>query len=91
MGMFVEEIIDRIKPKFKIKPPRLIERIDLNIVTQETIVKVLFIGQELAYEIIEIQLLKEAYMSVCELTKLKDFPIEKIDTNKLYLYTKQIQ
>lgn len=44
MGMFVEEIIDRIKPKFKIKPPRLIERIDLNIVTQETIVKVLFIG-----------------------------------------------
>ena len=54
-------------------------------------VSVSFIGYELAYEIIEIRLLKEAYMSVCELTKLKDFPIEKIDTNKLYLYTKQIQ
>ena len=89
--MFVEDIIDRIKPKFKIKPPRLIERIDLNIVTQEAIVKVLFIGHELAHKITEIWLLKEAYMSVCELTKLKDFPIEKIDTNKLYLYTKQIK
>tara|TARA_B100001093_G_C26355587_1_gene812200 strand:+ start:286 stop:561 length:276 start_codon:yes stop_codon:yes gene_type:complete len=91
MGMSVEEIIDRIKPKFKIKPPRLIERIDLNIVTQEAILKVLFIGYELAYEIIEMRLLKEAYMLVCELTKLKDFPIEKIDTNKLYLYIKHNQ
>lgn len=54
-------------------------------------VKVPFISYELAYEIIEIRLLKEAYMSVRELTKLKDFPIEKIDTNKLYLYIKQIQ
>ena len=52
--MFVEDIIDRIKPKFKIKPPRLIERIDLNIVTQEAIVKVLFIGHELAHKITEI-------------------------------------
>lgn len=33
----------------------------------------------------EIRLLKEAYQSVYELTKLKDFPAEKLDIIKLYL------
>lgn len=40
---------------------------------------------ELAYQIVEIRLLKEAYQSVDELTKLKDFPAEKLDIIKLYL------
>ena len=37
----------------------------------------------------EIRLLKEAYQSVNELTKLKDFPAEKLDIIKLYLSTKK--
>ena len=35
----------------------------------------------------EIRLLKEAYQSVDELTKLKDFHAEKLDIIKLYLST----
>ena len=44
-----------------------------------------YIDLELAYQIVEIRLLKEAYQSVDELTKLKDFPAEKLDIIKLYL------
>jgi DNA uptake protein ComE-like DNA-binding protein len=79
------EVIDRIKHKFTIKTPRLIERIDLNTAAQEALVKVPYIDYELAYQIVEIRLLKEAYQSVDELTKLKDFPAEKLDIIKLYL------
>jgi len=79
------EVIDRIKHKFTIKTPRLIERIDLNTAAQEALVQVPYIDYELAYQIVEIRLLKEAYQSVDELTKLKDFPAEKLDIIKLYL------
>ena len=41
---------------------------------------------DLAYQIIEMRMLKEAYLRVEELTKLKEFPKEKIDIIKLYLH-----
>ena len=41
---------------------------------------------ELAYNIVEMRTLKEAYNSIKELTKLKDFPVEKLDIISLYLY-----
>lgn len=51
---------------------------------QEVLVKVLLIDY-LAYQIIEMRILKEAYLRVEELTKLKEFLKEKIDIIKLYL------
>ena len=48
--------------------------------------KVPFIDYELAYQIIEMRMLKEAYLIAKELTKLKEFPKEKIDIIKLYLH-----
>ena len=80
------EVIERIKQKFNIKNPRSIQSIDLNKATQEALVKVPFIDYELAYQIIEMRMLKEAYLRVEELTKLKEFPKEKIDIIKLYLH-----
>lgn len=52
---------------------------------QEVLVKVLLIDY-VAYQIIEMRILKEAYLRVEELTKLKEFPKEKIDIIKLYLH-----
>ena len=45
-----------------------------------------FIDYEMAYAIIEMRTLKENYKSLNELTKLKDFPSERLDLIKLYLY-----
>jgi DNA uptake protein ComE-like DNA-binding protein len=81
-----DEVIQRIKQKFNIKNPRTIQSIDLNTATQEALVRVPFIDYELAYQIIEMRMLKEAYLGVEELTKLKEFPKEKIDIIKLYLH-----
>lgn len=52
---------------------------------QEVLVKVPFIYY-VASQIIEMRMLKEAYPRVEELTKLKEFPKEKIDIIKLYLH-----
>jgi hypothetical protein len=52
---------------------------------QEVLVKVPFIDY-VAYQIIEMRMLKEAYLRVEELTKLKEFTKEKIDIIKLYLH-----
>lgn len=55
-----DEVIERIKQKFKIKNPRSIQSIDLNKATQEALVKVPFIDYKLAYQITEMRMLKEA-------------------------------
>ena len=49
-------------------------------------VKAAFIDYELAYQIIEMRVLKEVYLELKELTKIKEFPKEKIDIIKLYLH-----
>ena len=84
-GLF-DEVVERIKQKFNIRNLRSIQSIDLNKATQEALVKVSFIDYELAYQIIEMRMLKEACLKVEELTKLKEFPKEKIDIIKLYLH-----
>ncbi|MEZ4781200.1 MAG: hypothetical protein R2816_06390 [Flavobacteriaceae bacterium] len=40
---------------------------------------------ELAYEIINQRTLREGYKSLDELTKVKNFPLDKIEIIKLYL------
>ena len=53
--------------------------------SKEVLVKVPLIDY-VAYQIIEMRMLKEAYVRVEELTKLKEVPKEKIDIIKLYLH-----
>jgi|TARA_B110000977_G_scaffold186368_1_gene252228 competence protein ComEA len=43
------------------------------------------IDYELAYEIIELRMLKEGYKIIDELTKVKGFPVKKLEIIKLYL------
>lgn len=81
-----DEVIERIKQRFVIKQPRSIVKINLNEAHQEDLVKIPFIDYELAYTIAEQRVLKEGFKLIEELTKLKDFPTDKLDIIKLYLY-----
>lgn len=83
-----EDVIENIKKKFIIAHPRPINSVDLNTANQEDLVKIPFIDYELAYRIIETRVLKEVYFSIEELTKIKDFPTNRLDIIKLYLYIK---
>ena len=79
------EVIDNILKEFTVKTPRLIDKIDLNSATIEQLVSIEYIDYELAYEIIELRMLRDGYNAIEELTKVKGFPKEKLEIIKLYL------
>ncbi|NOY47534.1 MAG: helix-hairpin-helix domain-containing protein [Chlorobi bacterium] len=79
------EVIERINNEFTVKTPRHIVKTKLNLATIEELVTIQHVDYELAYEIIEQRTLREGYKSFDELTKVKGFPIDKIEIIKLYL------
>jgi DNA uptake protein ComE-like DNA-binding protein len=79
------EVITRITNEFTVKTPRQVVKYNLNTVTREQLVTIQYIDYELAYEIVEQRTLREGYKSLDELTKVKDFPVNKIEIIKLYL------
>ncbi|NCO62301.1 MAG: helix-hairpin-helix domain-containing protein [Flavobacteriales bacterium] len=79
------EVIQKITEEFTVKTPRQIQKINLNTATVDELVTVQHIDYELAYNIIEQRQLREGFKSLDDLTKVKDFPINKIEIIKLYL------
>ena len=79
------EVIQNILKEFTVQTPRKVEKINLNTATVEQLVTVQHIDYELAYEIIEFRMLMDGYKDIEELTKVKEFPKEKIEIIKLYL------
>lgn len=79
------ETRESILKKFVVKTPRPITKIKLNIASVEDLVKIQYIDYDVAYNIIEERKLRESYKYLDELTKVKDFPINKIEIIKLYL------
>jgi competence protein ComEA len=79
------EVIERINNEFIVKTPRQITKFNLNSITIDQLVTIQHIDYELAYEIIEQRTLREGYKSFEELTKVKGFPVDKIEIIKLYL------
>ena len=71
--------------QFTVKTPRKIKPINLNSATVEQLVTVQYIDYELAYEIINQRTLKQGFNSFDDLTKVKDFPNDKLDIIQLYL------
>lgn len=80
------EVIERILKKFTVKTPRQVQKIDLNNATAEELVTIQHIDYDIAYNILEQRTLREGFKSFEELTKVKGFPIEKIDIIQLYLF-----
>lgn len=79
------EVIERIENRFVVKSPRQVEKISLNSATVEQLVTVQHIEYELAHEIVKQRTLREGFKSWEELTKVKDFPQNKIAIIQLYL------
>lgn len=80
------EVIERIKNDFTVKTPRTIQKFNLNTATRDELVTILYIDYEVANRIIEERTLRDGFKSLDELTKVEDFPIQKIEIIKLYLY-----
>lgn len=79
------EVIEKITNQFTVKTPRLIQKLKLNTATVDELVTVQYIDYDIAHYIIEYRQLREGYKTLDELTKVKDFPINKIEIIKLYL------
>lgn len=79
------EVIQNIKDNFSIKTPRAISKIALNTATTQQLVTIKFIDYEVAHNIIEARTLRDGFKSLNELTKVKDFPINKLEIIKLSL------
>ena len=83
-GLTPETIVN-IRKQFSVKTPRTYLKISLNTATVDQLVTIQHIDYELAYEIIELRMLKEGYKIIDELTKVKGFPVKKLEIIKLYL------
>jgi len=79
------EVLKRLLNEFTVKTPRQIEKFNLNKVTIEQLVTIQHIDYEIAYEILDQRTLREGFKSLDELTKVKGFPVDKIEIIKLYL------
>jgi len=79
------EVIERITNEFTVKTPRKVQKINLNKATRDQLVTIQHIDYEIAHHIIEQRTLRDGFKSLDDLTKVKNFPIQKIEIIKLYL------
>ena len=79
------EVLQRLLNEFAVKTPRQIKKIGLNNASIEQLVTIQHIDYEIAYEILDQRTLREGFKSLDELTKVKNFPVDKIEIIKLYL------
>ncbi|MEW4925642.1 helix-hairpin-helix domain-containing protein [Algibacter sp. 2305UL17-15] len=79
------EVISNITKEFTVKTPRKINKININSATADELVTIQHIDYEIAHNIIEYRQLHEGFRSLDELTKVKDFPISKVEIIKLSL------
>ncbi|MGB6268007.1 MAG: helix-hairpin-helix domain-containing protein [Olleya sp.] len=79
------EVIQNIKDNFSIETPRAINKMALNSATKAQLVTIKFIDYEVAHNIIEARTLRDGFKSLDELTKVKDFPVKKLEIIKLSL------
>ncbi|NNK60946.1 MAG: helix-hairpin-helix domain-containing protein [Flavobacteriaceae bacterium] len=79
------EVVERTKDQFTVKTPRQIQKLALNKASIEELVTIQHIDYDLAFEIVDQRTLRNGFKSIDELTKVKDFPGNKIEIIRLYL------
>ncbi|TWO34293.1 helix-hairpin-helix domain-containing protein [Seonamhaeicola sediminis] len=79
------EVIEQLTNEFTVKTPRQIKKINLNKATVDELVTIQHIDYEIAHNIVEQRVLREGFESINDLTKVKDFPSNKLEIIKLYL------
>ncbi len=80
-----DAVISRIQNEFTVKTPKPVQKIRINEATIEQLVTIQHIDYEVANFIIQERTLRDGFKSLDELTKVKDFPVKKIEIIKLYL------
>ena len=78
------EVIQKVWKRFYIKTPTII-KVNVNACSLEELLKIPYINYELADEIINERTLREGFKTFEELTKIRNFPMKKIDIIELYL------
>jgi DNA uptake protein ComE-like DNA-binding protein len=79
------EVIENLWKRFYIEKPNII-KINLNTCTLEELLKIPYINYELADEIINQRTLREGFKNFEELTKIQNFPSDKIKIIEVYLH-----
>jgi len=79
------DLVEKITNHFTVKTPAQVNKININSATVEELVIIQYIDYEVAYNIIETRTLHDGFKSFDELTKVKDFPLHKLEIIKLYL------
>lgn len=79
------DVIERITNQFTVKTPRVVSKFNLNTATIEELVTIQYIDYEIASRIIEERTLREGFKSLDDLTKVEQFPTNKLEIIKLYL------
>lgn len=80
-----EEVVLRILEEFQVKEQPDIERININTATRREMEQLIYINQDLAFQIVTYRDSVGIIRSFNELTQIEDFPVNKIDRIKLYL------
>ncbi|MEE2772932.1 MAG: helix-hairpin-helix domain-containing protein [Bacteroidota bacterium] len=79
------EVVQKITSRFQVKTMPAFELVDLDTASLDDLLRIPYIDEKLAREIINYRKLHEGISSIEELTKIPGFPSEKIDRIKLYL------
>lgn len=79
------EVVDRTFKKFKVLNPPEIIKININTASAREIAKLVYIQKHVAENIIDYRNLNGTIQSFDELSKIEDFPADKIDRIILYL------
>lgn len=79
------EVVQRVLRRYKVQNPPQIEKININIASVEMLTKLIYLQRSTAISIVEHRNSQGSIKSFEELSKIENFPIEKIDRIALYL------
>jgi DNA uptake protein ComE-like DNA-binding protein len=79
------DVVKRTFERFKVLSQPQIEKINVNSASVEEFSKLIYLRYELGIKIVEYREVNGSFSSLDELTKIPDFPIDKINRIKLYL------
>lgn len=78
------EVIQNVWKRFYLKSPTIV-KVNVNTCSLEELMKIPYINYELADEIINQRILREGFKAFEELSKIRNFPSDKIEIIELYL------
>ncbi len=81
-------VVKRTLDKFTVLTKPAIEKIDLNEATYDQLRSIVYVNGKLAGKILDYRRINGTYKSLEELTKIEDFPADRLPSIALYLYLK---